>query len=174
MEILQYVLIGLLVGTIVGWIVGSLLLKRKITAEKRARQLRIKKRQGKILEHFRIEVKNNTIRLKKEVKRLALSKQLAPVELRFKNYNKRLYRVRDKDVLRMLQDFYKELISLGSVNEAYITFTAKNIQSNEKLEAETVEQIYISLAMATIQKIEKITETGPVIVGILEEKIAAS
>ncbi|GAF69902.1 unnamed protein product [marine sediment metagenome] len=167
----QYVIIGLIAGIIIGWILGEFSLKKRIAAHKRERQIRKRERQRKLLDNFRVEVKNNTIRLKKELKRIALSKQLAPIELLFKHYNKRLCRVADNEVLQVLQDFYKELTALLSANEIIIDFSEKNIQPNEKLEAEVIALFYNSMSAMIIRRIEKLVETGTVIVSILEEKI---
>ena len=171
MLIVQYLLIGFIGGIITGWLAGEYFFKRRLTTLKRQRLAKKQERQRKILDHFRVEVKNNTVRLKKELKRLGLSKQLAPIELHFKNYTKRLYRVADKELLPVLQDFYKNLIAFVSANEIFIAFAEKNIQPNEKLEAEVIALFYNSITSMIIQRIEKIAEQGAVIVGILEEKI---
>ena len=167
-----YILISALIGIIIGWIIRDYAIKRRIAAEKRARQARKKARQLKILDHFRIEVKNNTIRLKKELRRLGVSKQLEPVDLLFKNYKKRLHRVEDKELSEMLQEFYKELFSLLSAVETLINFTEKNIKPNERLEDGIVAQFYNSMTVMTVQKIENIVETGRLIIGILEDHIS--
>ena len=169
---MPYILISVLFGIVIGWIISDYAIKRRIAAEKRARQARKKARQLKILDHFRIEVKNNTIRLKKELRRLGISRQLAPVVLLFKNYKKRLHRVEDKELLGVLQNYYQELFSLLSAVETLINFTEKNIKPNEQLQDEIIVQFYNSMTVMTVQKIENIVETGRLIIGILEDHIS--
>jgi len=167
-----YILVGAIIGVVMGWIISDFVIKRRIAAEKRERQARKKERKLKILDHFRIEVKNNTIRLKKELKRLGISRQLAPVDLLFKNYKKRLHRVEDKELLGVLKNYYQELFYLLSAVETLITFADKNIKPNEQLQDEIIVQFYNSMTVMTVQKIEKVVETGRLIVGILEERIS--
>ena len=166
------ILVGALIGIIIGWIICDYVIKSRIKAEKRERRVRKKARQLKILDHFRIEVKNNTIRLKKELKRLGISRQLAPVDLLFNNYKKRLYRVEDKELLGVLQNYYQELFSLLSAIETLIAFAEKNIKPNEQLQDEIVVQFYNSMTVMTVQQIENIVETGKLIVGILEDHLS--
>lgn len=171
MSNLIYVIFGVLVGLLAGWSTNSSLLKRRIAAQKLVRFQKKKERQKKILNHFRIEVKNNTIRLKKELKRLALSKKLANVELHFKNFNKRLYKISDKEVLQALKDFYNDLTVLVSANDTLLSFIEKNIVPSEDVDDESAALFYNSSASTIIQKIEKIVEIGPILVSVLEEKI---
>jgi len=171
-EQIQFILIGAFIGVIVGWILTDLVIKKRIAAEKRARYTRKKERQLNILNHFRIEVKNNTIRLKKELKRLGVSKRIMPVELLTKNYKKRLHRVEDKELLGVLQDYYKDVFYLISAVETLYAFAGKNIIPNEQLGDKIIAQFYNSMTVMMIQKIEKIVENGKLIVGILEDRIS--
>ncbi|MCH7781572.1 hypothetical protein IID62_00755 [candidate division KSB1 bacterium] len=171
MPSLTYIIFGVFVGIIAGWSISSFLRKRRFAAHKAVRIQKKKERQKKILNHFRVEVKNNTIRLKKEMKRLALSKKLGNIELHFKNFNKRLYKISDKEVLQALKDFYNNLTILVSANDTLLSFIEKNIVPSEDINDESAALFYNSSASNVIQKIEKIVDTGPLLVHVLEEKI---
>lgn len=171
MSNLIYVIPGLIIGLLAGLSISASLRKNRIAAQKVVRFKKKKDRQKKILNHFRIEVKNNTIRLKKELKRLALSKKLGEIELHFKNFDKRLYRVSDKEVQQILKNYYIDLTVLVSANATLLSFIEKNIVPSEEVDDESAAMFYNSSASTIIQKIEKLVETGPILVSVLEEKI---
>ncbi|MFC1556800.1 hypothetical protein ACFL6I_22280 [candidate division KSB1 bacterium] len=172
-------LISLIVGSLIAGLVFGVILQYyydQHKVHKHKLQLRAKKksRQKSIMDRFRVEVKNNTIRLKKEEKRIALSRQLAPIELLFKNFHKRLHKIADKELMDVLADFYKDLIDLIAKNNTYITFAEKNISQNSTLPDEAVATFYNSMTSSMLQDITKIREKGASIVTILEEKIEKS
>lgn len=171
MPSLTYIIFGVVAGFFAGWSISSSLRKGRIAKQKAVRIQKKKERQKNILNHFRIEVKNNTIRLKKEMKRLALSKKLGNIELHFKNFNKRLYKISDKEVLQALKDFYRDLTVLISANDTLLSFIEKNIVPSEDVNDESAALFYNSSASTIIQKIEKLVDTGPILVSVLEEKI---
>ena len=171
--IIQYIIAGIAIGLTAGILFGRWSYAKGIVAEKRSRYARKKERQKKILGRFRVEIKNDTIRLKKELKRLKLSKQLATFDVTYKNYNKRIYKVADKELMQVLREYYEELHMVETANETHLKFIEKNIQPHEKLEDEITALFYNSMAAGIIGIIEKIVEKGPVIIGILEEKIEA-
>lgn len=163
--------IALLVGLFVGWSSNSALRNKRIAENKKLRLEKKKNRQLKVLNHFRIEVKNNVIRLKKELKRLALSKMLSEIELHFKHFNKRLHRIADKDLMIALRDFYIDINKLVSANETLVSFIEKNIKPNEEIEEEAAALFYNSSASTIIQRIKAAISTGQELVNLLEEKI---
>lgn len=165
------VVIALLIGLLVGWLSNSGFRNKRIADNKKLRLEKNKNRQLKVLNHFRIEVKNNVIRLKKELKRLALSKMLSEIELHFKNFNKRLYRITNKDLMIALRDYYMDLSKLVTANETLVSFIEKNIKPNEEMEEEAAASFYNSSASTIIQRIEAAISTGQVMVSLLEEKI---
>ena len=167
----QYIIAGVLIGLVTGWIIGKWAYSKRIVSERAARFAGKKARQKKILERFRIEVKNNTIRLKKDLKKLKLSKQIESIDILLKNYDKRLYKIADKELLSALKDYYVELHDLNSANEMCLSFIEKNIKPNEKLDDETTALFYNSMAATIIEKMDVLIEKGPVLVTILEGKI---
>ena len=166
-----YIIAGFLIGFALGWIIGKWAYSKRIVSERTVRITRKKARQKKILERFRIEVKNNTIRLKKELKKLKISKQISTIDILFGNYDKRLYRIANKELLSALKEYYVELHDLNSANEMCLTFIEKNIKPNEKIDDETTALFYNSMAAVIIEKVDVLVEKGPILVSILEEKI---
>ncbi|MFC1513980.1 hypothetical protein ACFL5P_03110 [candidate division KSB1 bacterium] len=173
-DALLYILIGFVGGIVFGWIIGDFFVRGKIKVEKRKRTSKRKARQLKIIEHFRIEVKNNTIRLKKEQKRLVHTKQLGEMDLLFNNHKKRLFKVSDKELRVILQDFYKDIFTLLSANDSFTDFSEKNVTANENLNEELKTLFNNSMVSIISGKIEKIIETGTIIVGILVDKLEDS
>ena len=167
---IQYLLLSFVIGCAIGWIIGHYFLRSRINRQKRMLHLNKQERQIKLLDHFRIEVKNNTIRLKKELQRLGVSRQLAPVELLFKNYTNRVHRIDDKELLYALQRFYNQLYSLQSTIDALSTVIEKKLIQIENLQDQILAQLYNSITTMVVQYIEKIIETGQVLVDIIEEK----
>ncbi len=148
--IIQYIIAGIVIGLTAGILFGRWSYAKRIVAENRNRFAR-----------------------KKELKRLKLSKQLTNFDIIYKNYNKRLCKVADKELMQVLREYYEELHMVETANETHLKFIEKNIQPHEKLEDDITALFYNSMAAGIIGIIEKIVEKGPVIVGILEEKIEA-
>ena len=168
---LVYVLLSFFIGGLAGWMSGNYFLRKWIARQKRILQIRKRGNQFKLLEHFRIEVKNNTIRLKKELRRLGVSRQLAPIELLFKNYQNRLYKIDDKELLYSLQNFYGALYSLQAIIDALSTVIEKKLVQIENLQDQVLAQLYNSITTMVVQHIEKIVETGLILGDVIEEKI---
>jgi len=160
-----------LVGLITGCVVYYFYERRRLAEKKRAMRARKRSRQRSIHERFRIEVKNNTIRIKKEQKRLALTKQAAPIELLFKNYKRRLHKIADRDLMEVLQDYYNDLIALLSMNNTFIAMIGKKIQQNQHLDEQATVDLYDYITSTLLQGMAQVEEKGAGIVSVLEDKI---
>ncbi len=161
---------GLIIGLIPGVFLGSKWCQNKVDNRKKELRAKKKSRQRKILEHMRIEVKNNTIRMKKEEKRLALSKELSVMELLFKNYKKRLYKVADKELLSNLQDFYQDLNQMNSLNQTFIDLLSKGFSGSNLNESALID-IKNSFAGVILGFIQVNIEKGSNLVTYIENTI---
>ncbi|MCP4723714.1 MAG: hypothetical protein GY863_01695 [bacterium] len=161
---------GLLIGLILGGFLGVKWHQNKLDKRKKEFRAKKKARQRKILEHMRIEVKNNTIRMKKEEKRLALSKELSNLELLFKNYKKRLFKVADKELLSNLQDFYQNLNELHSLNMSFIDLLSKGF-SGGSINEQSMIDIKNSFAGLILNLIQVNIEKGSNLVTYIESTI---
>ncbi|MFC1564123.1 hypothetical protein ACFL6G_04260 [candidate division KSB1 bacterium] len=164
------IILGLVSGIIIGVVIGMKWHQSKIVKGKRELKARKKARQRKILEHMRIEVKNNTIRMKKEEKRLALSKELSELELHFKNYKGRLYKIADKDLLSSLQDFYQNKIELIMLNKTFIELINRGF-SSDRINEESRIDIKNACAGVILNIIQVNIEKGTNLVSYIEQII---
>ena len=159
-----------ILGAILGGFIGVKWHQSSVLKKKRELKARRKARQRKILEHMRIEVKYNTIRLKKEEKRLALSKELGEMDLLFKNYKRRLYKVSDKDLLSSLQDFYQDILELTALNKSFIELITKGFSSSSISDAAKVD-IKNACAGMILSMVQVHIEKGSNLVSYIEQTI---
>ena len=73
--------------------------------------------------------------------------------------------------MQALKSFYNDLTILVSANDTLLSFIEKNIVPSEDVNDESAALFYNSSASTVIRKIEKIVDTGPLLVRVLEEKI---
>jgi len=162
---------GMLPGAIIGWLAGTYFLKYRSELHKRKMRARKAARQRDLYERLRIEVKNNTVRMKKEEKRLALEKKLAPLELLFKNYTKRLHKIADRELMGTLLKFYRNLFELSTINQTFIEFQRKNFQEEGGLSGDAVTQLMHYMTSIVINNLSLNIETGTELVESLEKRI---
>jgi hypothetical protein len=158
-------------GGALGWLLGTILLKKNIEEEKMRQRAKKAKRRSDTYERFRIEVKNNTVRMKKEEKRLALEKELVLPEFLYKNFKIRIHRITDKEILEVLHDFYSDLRIMDTTYKSYVEFSNINLTNNPNISGTVQTQLKDYFISVLINLISANIEKGVTIVSILEDKL---
>ncbi len=166
-----YITLAAITGLIAGVVLNQVTSKNRVAKHKKELRSKNRIRQRKLLEHMRIEVKNNTIRLKKEEKRLALSKELSELELLFKNYKQRLYKVKDKELLSTIQDFYAAVLGISFNNDKLISFREKSIEGYQELSDDVKIQLKNAMATSMLTQLQETIESGNSLVELIEDTI---
>lgn len=167
----SWLFLALILGGTFGWLFGTFLLKKNIEDNRMHMRAKKAKRRSDTYERFRIEVKNNTVRMKKEEKRLALEKELVLPEFLYKNFKRRIHKITDKDLPEVLHDFYRDLRIMDTTYKSFVEFSRVNLANNDSISDTVKTQLKDYFISVLINLIAANIEKGVTIVSILEDRL---